>query len=75
MTKIEELYWKIPRINRLELTYKDIHEICQQYAEFYAKKCLEIAANEAMSYCPSNPTLESIVFHNTIVDIKLPEHD
>ncbi len=71
MNKIEKIYRKF-NFNCEETLFQ---KAMKEYAEYYAHKCLEIATDEAMSYCPSNPSLETVVFCNTIMDIKLPEHE
>ena len=51
----------------------------KEYAEFYAKKCLEIAANETemkyekLDYHPS--AWKEVIDKDSILNIKLPEHD
>jgi len=68
-----------------------IAEIMKQYAEYYAKKCLEIAAENATllddgkptgqqriiweAYNTSRSDIEYEVNKKSITDINLPEHE
>lgn len=88
--KIEEL------INDIKYTTFDGHsntwEVCDPdkvreimilYAEYYAKKCLGIAAENATTecvvpedeFCPDFTNAYEIVDKDSILNIKLPEHE
>lgn len=69
---------------------KEIRDAMIGYAEQYAKKCLEIAANEAriqinngtgiewassLSYSEYNILHECFIDNKTILNIQLPSHD
>jgi len=49
----------------------------KEYAEHYAKKCLEKAAEQAVVFLPSHYGLHGThnVDKDSILNIKLPEHD
>ena len=59
---------------------EDVEEIRNamiEYAEQYAKKCLEIAAENAVTFIPSHPHLHLIkaVSKDSILNIQFPSHD
>lgn len=64
-----------------QFTNKDMIEFAKEYAEFYAQRCLEIAAKEASANFECigavlgaenvNPYVEQ----ESILKIKLPSHD
>lgn len=59
------------------LTYNpDVVDAMKKYAEYYAHKCLEIAAKEAVTNLPSHPQLHMTknVHKGSITGIKLPDH-
>ncbi len=70
--KIEELLSPI-----LVLQYKSDIELVEnamkEYAEYYAKKCLEIAADKAE--CECGGYIGSEIEPSSILNIKLPEHE
>lgn len=61
----------------------DIWLIAKEYAEYYAKKCLQIAAEEAQTKCIPHREFGGadfcdsyeVVDKDTILNIKLPEHE
>lgn len=85
MTKIEELITSIKEtyggMFSQEFDESDINRILKEYAEIYARKCLQIAAKEASANFECigavlgaenvNPYVEE----ESILKIKLPEHD
>lgn len=94
--KIEELIDDI--VGKYVVFYEDqlfsrdgITEIMKQYAEYYAKRCLEIAAENATllddgkptgqqkiiweAYNTSRSDIEYEVNKKSITDINLPEHE
>ena len=87
MTKIEELIESIQKFEQLIWDEEfvcwpdDVERIMKQYAEFYAQRCLEIAAKEASANFECigavlgaenvNPYVEQ----ESILKIKLPPHD
>ena len=81
MTNIEQHY-KAAWEETYKYEYKSIPEqqkhifkAMQTYAEYYAKKCLEKAADEADVECEQvYPFLESCVIRASITDIDLPKH-
>lgn len=81
MTKIEELLETIERYQHTPepidtYGYFDIVKIMKEYAEWYAQKCLEIAAEHAQSITDIDEYIYgSIVDKNTILNIKFPDHD
>lgn len=78
MTKIEEELASIREVKNgyvCEMSYYedwDIVSVIKSYAEFYAKKCLKIAANQADIH-PMRAY--NVVNKKSITEIKLPEHD
>lgn len=82
MTKIEELIDSLG--NQYDWDDIQVSQIMREYAEFYAKKCLEIAAENATGtpkYDFSNPYTSTLIEdsvnidENSILNIKLPEHE
>ena len=79
MTKIEEL------LNGYDHQpgYDDIVKLMKKYAEIYAKKCLEIAAEECqidmeipvIDGCSSYTDYYYVPDKNSIKNIILPEHE
>ena len=80
MSKIEELIESIRNKNTgydtQDFLDYSIERIMQEYAEYYAKKCLEIASNEAR---PKPEYFEGEIWYGvdskTITNIKLPDHE
>jgi len=72
MTKIEEILSAIDHNH----PYLVIQEMIKEYAEFYAQRCLEIAAEKAemKQRVPGNG-YSLIVDKDSIINIKLPKHD
>lgn len=70
MTKLEEV---IAKYNYDNDSFLSIESMMRDYAEIYAKKCLEIAAEEATARLHSYD--EPMVNKSSILNIKLPEHD
>lgn len=85
MTKIEEILNKYRDISRWpeypEILDAEYVLAMKEYAENYAKKCLEIAAKEVTTLQVPNiqqgysPYLETIIDVSSILNIKLPEHE
>lgn len=87
MTKIEEIafkYTKSDYYNQQTFSFLDVISAMKEYAEYYAEKCLEVAAENATGtpmYDYSNPyttiLLEDRVNINfdSILNIKLPDHE
>lgn len=76
MTKIEKLLIDFEpnwQTDKYELEIEDIKNICTEYAEFYAKKCLEIAINEIN--CGNAEDFQYDIARKSILNIKLPEHE
>lgn len=74
MTKIEEIKDRIVADGGYT-DYDDCIDQCmKEYAEYYAKKCLEIAAVDADCY-DRGYDLGHGVDPNSILNIKLPEHE
>lgn len=77
MTKIEEIKERII----LEGGYTDYEEcidLCmKEYAEFYTKQCLVIAAKEACVVCLGNDGIENYynVDRDSILNLRFPSHD
>lgn len=78
MTKIEEiLNYYIPPTCQVDSHLK----MMKEYAEWYAKKCLEIAADNAEIYEEGyynrndDPDYRWAVNKESITDIQLPEHE
>lgn len=78
MTKIEEIFKKynsgFSHKEQYPPWYEDIVEMMKEYAEWYAKECLKIAADEAiadMSFMNSTVW----VHKDSILNIELPNHD
>ena len=82
MTQIEQHYknaWEdtFPSMEfRLRPEHQsNIFKAIKTYAEYYAKKCLEKAADEAVvDIVNSEDVLECYVVRASITDITLPEH-
>ncbi len=78
MNKIDEILNKYRDITRWpeypEITEDEYIQAMKEYAEYYAKKCLEIAAKEA---CLNEPKLDyrPSISKLSITDIQLPDHD
>lgn len=52
--------------------YTSIKRCMKEYAEYYAKRCLEVASTNAKTVrCPDYDKVNA----NTILNITLPEHD
>lgn len=52
---------------------ENIKKIMKEYAEYYAKKCLEIAINEIN--CGNAEDFQYDIARKSILNIKLPEHE
>lgn len=88
MTKIEELIDKHSYKSSGQIGLIDLKVLCKEYAEWYAKKCLKIAADKAMVirtfYSSDPPQIWDVTFEessyvhvhkDSILNIQLPEHD
>ncbi len=81
MNKIKELisnYWLDTDSSSLvhDLYVSDIEELMIEYAEWYAKQCLEIAAEKAETEWGSGCDYDvKIVNKSTILNIELPNHE
>ena len=55
----------------------NITQMMKEYAEWYAKECLKIATQNAVTSIPSHPHLHGIkaVDEASILNITLPEHE
>lgn len=73
MTKIEELVEKSSIFLEYENDKFSIYKIMEEYAEYYAKKCLEIANSQFEPDMSSTGT--GWVGDLLPTDIKLPEHE
>ena len=78
MTKIEELIESI-RTKNSDYGTQDFHDyqielIMQEYAEYYAKKCLEMLDSEA-EYTDQNCYCDSWVLPDKPSNYKLIEHE
>lgn len=79
MNKIKEIIDKYDVENgrfgqHLSDNAAQIIQMMKEYAEWYAQRCLEIAANEACLNEPKrdyNPSISKL----SITDIELPDHD
>lgn len=62
--------------SQVQFSYEEVESMMKEYAEWYAKKCLEIAAEKAKSITDIDKYIYgSIVDKDSILNIKLPEHD
>lgn len=71
MRKIDEV---IAKYNYDNDSFLSIESMMKDYAEWYAKQCLKIAADEAiadMSFMNATAWVDK----DSILNIKLPEHD
>ena len=80
MTKIEELMNSVivdgPVYPEQYFSIENIEKIMKEYAEFYAKKCLEIAVENAFYVPDRYGTLsKKYVNKDDVLNINLPEHD
>lgn len=85
MTKIEEIQQTVAKdFERYTLLNNDSYPIKQmmiQYAEWYAQKCLEIAAENVELYEEGyynrndDPDYRWVVNKESITKIQLPEHE
>lgn len=73
MTKIEEMIQKHVDPHVFIKGYGGLEDAMKEYAEYYAQKCLEIAAVDADCY-DRGYDLGHGVDPNSILNIKLPEH-
>lgn len=60
--------------------FEDMEKAMQEYAEYYAKRCLEIAAEKAQikfkeMYYTQGEQPKFIVNKESILNIQLPKHD
>lgn len=56
----------------------DVYEAMKEYADWFAKKCLEKAAEQAVVFLPSYLGLHRTHIHvdkDSILNIELPDHD
>lgn len=54
---------------------KHIFKAMQTYAEYYAKKCLEKAADVCVvDFIETFPDIEAFLIRDSITDIELPKH-
>lgn len=83
MTKIDEILNKYRDITRWpeypEISESEYIQAMQEYAEYYAQKCLEIASESAYiiklsDYCREDGSHQA-VSTNSITSIKFPPHD
>lgn len=78
MNKIDELIDSIYNPKE-KFDWIDIERIMKEYAEYYSKRVLEIAAKNAKWSCfptKDDPTaFEEIVDKDSILNIQLPEHE
>jgi len=78
MTKLEEI---IAKYNYDNDSFLSIESMMRDYAEFYAKRCLEIAAEQVKfeygEFDVEGFTHKEIVGidYGSILNIKLPEHE
>jgi len=82
MSKINELILKSVKIsgttssNEQIWTSDAIREIMEEYAEWYAKECLEIAAEQAETEWGTGCDYDvKVVDKSSILNIKLPPHE
>lgn len=84
MTKIEEIFKKhnsgFSHLEQYPPWYVGIVEMMKEYAEWYAKECLKIAADSAIidtEFIGDDTwAIEtSFVDKESIIEIKLPEHE
>lgn len=80
MSKIEELYkqfeTRTPPLTEKEwwdYSKSDLFEFAKLYAEWYAKKCLEIAAENSKTTFDSAYSI--ITDKQSITNIQLPDHE
>lgn len=82
MTQIEQHYKKAWE-ETFKYPYQSVPEqqahifkAMQEYAEYYAKKCLEIAADNYVTDCEiRGDNVEYYVIRASITNIELPKHD
>lgn len=80
MRKIDEV---IAKYNYDNDSFLSIESMMRDYAEWYAKECLKIAAKEARTKlyipiedgCHDFKNMYDIVDEDSILNIQLPEHD
>ena len=70
MSKIEEI---IAKYNYNIDSFLSVECMMRDYAEWYAKKCLEIAVDNAETYTDRGGY--TFVDGKSILNIKLPDHD
>ena len=71
MSKLHEI---INKYKSMGLSNSDIEDIAVEYAEWYATKCLEIAAETAVAL-ERDYNDDWYVDKNSILNIELPSHD
>jgi len=75
MNKIEELIQKHVDPHVFIKGYEGLEEAMKEYAEYYARKVLEVAIREANVIDVSWGAGECEVDPDSIINIKLPEHE
>lgn len=80
MSKILEMIERIRQNpqgwDTIEFFEHDIETIMKEYAEFYAKECLQIAAENAESITDIDKYIYgSVVDKSSILNIDLPKHE
>ena len=83
MTRLEEIYQKHWENEFKELSFNNVlsqhnhvYLAMKEYAEWYAKRCLEIAAENAESITDIDKYIYgSIVDKSSILNINLPNHE
>ena len=82
MSKIDDIIYSYAEVESLDtgtpyslvqFSYEEVESMMKEYAEWYAKKCLEIAADNASTY--SDVGGYTFVDSRSILNIQLPEHD
>lgn len=73
MTKIEEIIQKNCDVD-VQLTDSLITSF-EEYAEYYAKKCLKIASEHSIYLDETDRVADMWAVYTNPIDIKLPEHE
>ena len=76
MSKIEEIlrsHYSNREVEGLYHQFELLEMVAHEYAEWYAKKCLESAASSATTY--SDVGGYTFVDSDSILNIKLPNHE
>jgi len=79
MTKTEEIafkYVKGEHPTQQMFSLLDVMSAMKEYAEIYAKKCLEIAAENALVFAPFHSYMHGskMVDKESITNINFPDH-